>query len=430
MIKFFLIILSVILTSFYFFPFEFVFLPEINTKMAMAGVGLVICGVNLAKHPFPIINTDFFYLSLIGMFISLISWFSMTYNGTNDGSFLTYIVSMWVWLGGAYCLINWLRMIHGYLSITLVCNYLIMVCVAQCIIAYAMNVYAPLKDFVDSFLGGEDAFMGKAETRIYGIGAALDVSGMRFSAVLAMIAFLSVKMGDTSKFYYVKWYICAFFIIAVIGNMMSRTTTIGVGLALVYWLYFCRNVSYPLRDKHLYLKWLIGALLIGIPVVISLYYTNQAFYTNLRFGFEGFFALWENGKWEVQSNNIWFEHMWTFPDTWKTWLIGDGYGANPDGDPYYTGPNYHGFYKGTDVGYLRFLFYFGIIGTFLLILYICRTALACIRKFPKEKEMFLLILIVNLVCWFKASTDIFLAFAPFLCMSREEDEAYVMLQKN
>ena len=354
----------------------------------------------------------------------------MTYNGTNDGSFLTYIVSMWVWLGGAYCLINWLRMIHGYLSITLVCNYLIMVCVAQCIIAYAMNVYAPLKDFVDSFLGGEDAFMGKAETRIYGIGAALDVSGMRFSAVLAMIAFLSVKMGDTSKFYYVKWYICAFFIIAVIGNMMSRTTTIGVGLALVYWLYFCRNVSYPLRDKHLYLKWLIGALLIGIPVVISLYYTNQAFYTNLRFGFEGFFALWENGKWEVQSNNIWFEHMWTFPDTWKTWLIGDGYGANPDGDPYYTGPNYHGFYKGTDVGYLRFLFYFGIIGTFLLILYICRTALACIRKFPKEKEMFLLILIVNLVCWFKASTDIFLAFAPFLCMSREEDEAYVMLQKN
>lgn len=427
MIKFFLIILSVILTSFYFFPFEFVFLPGINTKMAMAGIGLVLCGIHLAKRALPTVDRNLFILSVIGIMISLASLVAMIYNNTDDRSFLTYIVSMWVWLGGAYCLICWLRLVHGYISIVLLCNYLITVCVAQCIIAYTMNVYAPLKDFVDSFLGGEDASMGKAETRIYGIGAALDVSGIRFSAVLVMLAFLAVELGKTLKSHYVKWYIIAFFIIAVIGNMMSRTTTVGVGLALLYWLYCSKNICFSLRSNadSLYWTWLLRVLMVGIPVSIYLYYTNQAFYTNVRFGFEGFFSLWESGEWKVQSNEILFEHMWVFPETLKTWLIGDGYGANPLGDPYYTGPDYHGFYKGTDVGYLRFLFYFGIVGTFFLVFYICKTALVCMSKFPKEKVMFVLVLAVNLICWFKVSTDVFLAFAPFLCFAKEENDVYM-----
>lgn len=39
-----------IMTSFYFFPFEFTFLPGVNTKMIMAGVGLVLLIVQLAEN--------------------------------------------------------------------------------------------------------------------------------------------------------------------------------------------------------------------------------------------------------------------------------------------------------------------------------------------------------------------------------------------
>ena len=42
------IFLAGIAMSFYFFPFEFSFLPGINTKMAMAGVGLILLCFNLA----------------------------------------------------------------------------------------------------------------------------------------------------------------------------------------------------------------------------------------------------------------------------------------------------------------------------------------------------------------------------------------------
>lgn len=50
--------------------------------------------------------------------------------------------------------------------------------------------------------------------------------------------------------------------------------------------------------------------------------------------------------------------MYVFPDNLKTWIIGDGYFNGPeDSDPYYTGEIWDiGYYKGTDVGYLRFIF--------------------------------------------------------------------------
>ena len=63
MLRIIAIILTGILTSFYFFPFEFAFLPGANTKMIMAGVGLVILVVNMARGQRPAMDKDFFQLS-------------------------------------------------------------------------------------------------------------------------------------------------------------------------------------------------------------------------------------------------------------------------------------------------------------------------------------------------------------------------------
>lgn len=423
-----LVVLTAILTSFYFFPFEFVFLPGINTKMAMAGIGLVLLGFNIAKGRRGNINKDFFVLSVIALSLSLFSLVAMIYNNTQDGSFLTYFVSMWVWLGGAYTAIKVMKNVHGYISVELVCNYLIAVCVAQCIIAYSMTIIPALKIFVDSFLGGEDAFMGKAEDRMYGIGAALDVAGLRFSAVLIMLAFMSFNHKEQHG-YTTLIYIIAFFIISVIGNMMARTTTVGVMLALLYWIIFgIRN-----RDKEqvgVFWKLLAVVTLIVVPLIIVQYNADPAFQDKLRFGFEGFFSMAETGKWATGSNSILLNHMIVFPETLKTWLIGDGYGANPSSDPYYVGPDYHGFYMGTDIGYLRFLFYFGIFGLIALVSLICYAAASCIRRFPSYKTMFLLILAVNLIVWFKVSTDIFMTFALFLCISKEDNDEYEKRYEN
>jgi hypothetical protein len=106
-------------------------------------------------------------------------------------------------------------------------------------------------------------------------------------------------------------------------------------------------------------------------------------------------------------------------------VIGDGYIENPTGrDPYYVGPTYGGYYMGTDIGYLRFIFYFGLIGLSMFILYFYKVAKACMTRFPKYTTMFWLVLAINMIVWLKVSTDIFLVFAIFLCISKEENDAY------
>lgn len=419
MFRYLLVVMTIIVTSFYFFPFEFVFLPNINTKMILAGFGLLIYGIELAEHKAKI-NKDIFTLSLVAMSLSVLSLITMVYNVTKDNSFLTYFISAWVWLGGAYTAVHLMKWVHGYLSVSLICNYLISVCVVQCILAYMMTIYTPLKDFVDSFLGGEEAFMGKAGDRMYGIGCALDVAGMRFAAILIMIAFISVHSLHHNKFRTLL-YVVAFIIIGIVGNMIGRSATVGMGIVVIYWAIMFLNENTRKNTNIVQLLKILGILLLAIiPLIIFMYYVDPVFKEKIRFGFEGFFALAETGKWQTGSNDILLNHMIVFPESLKTWLIGDGYCANPASDMYYTGPSYHGFYMGTDIGYLRFLFYFGIFGIVFLICFICKAAFICVRRFPLYKEMFLMLLMVNLILWFKASTDIFLVFAPFLCLTSED----------
>lgn len=128
----------------------------------------------------------------------MIGFIAVVWNDTHDYTYATYLVSMWVWVSGAYVVICTIRGLHGGISVGLTCNYLIAVCAAQCLIALAMDQYPPLKHFVDGFLGST-GFMGKMEDRIYGIGASLDVAGSRFSAALIMIVPLLTKSAGEGQ---------------------------------------------------------------------------------------------------------------------------------------------------------------------------------------------------------------------------------------
>ena len=146
------IILTIVITSFYFFPFEFSFLPGMNTKMIMAAIGLVILGVNLLKGEKANIGKDFFVLSLFAIVVSLFGQAAIIVNNTHDQSYSFYIMSMWVWLGGAYTVINMIRLVHGRASLLLVCHYLIAVCVCQCLLAFTMGHVCPERHSPGYFL--------------------------------------------------------------------------------------------------------------------------------------------------------------------------------------------------------------------------------------------------------------------------------------
>lgn len=104
MIRSILTLLVIIVTSLYFFPFSFKILPDVNTKMMLAVVGLMVYMMRLGRGRNASINKDMFFLSIGAAMVSLIGLFSITYNNTPDYAYAGYLVSMWVWLGGAYTL--------------------------------------------------------------------------------------------------------------------------------------------------------------------------------------------------------------------------------------------------------------------------------------------------------------------------------------
>lgn len=428
--KLLLMVITVVLTSCYFFPFVLEALPIANSKMILALLGLIMFSINLAKKGNAGTNFDFVQLSAWALIISLIAYASITINNTPDATFVSYIISMWVWLGGAYSIIMFIKQIHGKTTVPLVVNYLLAVCVLQCILALIFNNFTAAEEWHSSTFGGEGYMGNTDEDRLHGIGCALDVAGFRFAAVISMTAFLLSKNGIKKSKWTDDLYLASICFISIIGNIIARSTIVGTIIALVVIIYMAVFVR---LDIKLIKK--LSAIIIGAIVICTyLYAINPMFRSNFRFGFEGFFSLAEKGEWQTNSNDI-LKKMIVWPNNLKTWIIGDGYLNNPADkslntyDPYFVG-KFHGYYMGTDIGYLRYIFYFGLIGLITFSIFFIKACEMLIRKFPAFKWMFIIVLAVNFIQWFKVSTDLFVVFAPFLCLSFQEDEDSIITNEN
>ena len=71
---------------------------------------------------------------------------------------------------------------------------------------------------------------------------------------------------------------------------------------------------------------------------------------------------------------------------------------------------------GTDIGYLRFIFYFGLVGLLTFMAYFVTVTMACCKFFKDYQFMFWMLMLITLAFWIKVATDIFLVFALFLMM--------------
>lgn len=402
---------GVILTDFYLFSPTLSLFPYGNTKMLMAAIAIVL----LLITPYRNTVRTFVVMCIYALFVSLCGYITVVINNTHDYTYVTYVISMAVWLGGAYTLARYLRVVHNDLHLRTVAFYLVAVCALQCISALIMSHYAVFVDFVDRLVVGQKAMMeyGGSE-RLYGISCGFDVAGIRFSSVL-IIAFFFLKStisDEHNSFLFKMLYCLSLAIIAIIGNSISRTTSVGLVLGLFYVISQLSLSSNNVVRKQMW-KWLVGISVITILIVTYLYYTDPQFKHYLRFGFEGFFSLAETGEWNVHSNEV-LRNMYIFPNNFKTWLFGDGLFIDTTQEPWYVGPVYKGYYMGTDIGYLRFIFYFGVVGLLSFITFLLYSMKICIRLFPCYKAMFYGLMLLQFIIFAKVATDIFMVFAIYI----------------
>ena len=396
-----------IVFSCYFFPFEFTFLPGLNTKMVLAVIGLMLLALQWVKEKGMTTGKDMLAVSVWAAIFSLFSFFSVTYNNTTDYMYVTYIVKMWVWLGGAYTVLTLIRAVHGILSIQLIFHYMAWVCAMQALLGIVVDNVPAIQQVVDTYILQDIKFLHKTG-RLYGIGAYFDTAGIRFSCALLGLGYLLTH--NTSRYWYV-WHWILFILIAILGNMMSRTTSAGMLLAIAYIGIKNFSINLQLTASKLRIFMMIAVLLSMVSAFLYYgYYHSPITRQYLQYGFELFYNGISSGDFTSSSTER-LQRMVVWPDNPKTWLIGDGWFVNPDDSG--------SFYKYTDVGYLRFIFYCGSIGLAIFILFFVYCTYVLIRKWREEALLFIFMLMLALIVWVKISTDIFCMYVLLLLLERQ-----------
>lgn len=401
-------LMGLIVVDITLFPVEFTFLPGLNLKMLLAACGVLLFAFNCLKAGKVEISRTLLGLIVISGVMSLIGFASVTYNNTNDYVLATYVVSMLVWFFAAYASVWCVKLIHGKIDLSIIGWYLAGVCVSQCILALMIDEIPAVHQFVENYFYSEyvDTAQLRMMHRIYGIGAALDIAGIRFAASIIILTHIYLHIDSPDKKTQLAFWI-TFALILIVGDMIARTTIVGIGMSLAYMLYV-QIGKQVIKASHV-----AAALFVVIAVFLvrRIALTNAAFYEHLRFGFEGFFNLAESGELRTHSTDI-LQTMYRWPQDLKTWIIGDGL-MEEDGH----------FYMFTDVGYIRFIYYFGVIGLASFILLYVFATLEGIRMSKGDRVMFILLFLLNMIVWVKVTTDTFVIFAFLLnaCILMRDD---------
>ncbi|TDS13794.1 hypothetical protein [Sphingobacterium paludis] len=416
MLKFLQYISITILVSLYYFPIGLSFLPaSLNTKnvLALAGMFFLLYDCIRASR----VTIPLNLLGSIGLAVlfSLICLYSTDYNHTTDYAYANYYISFAVWIFGAYSVCTAIRFLHGAANFKRITLYLTAVCFAQCVAAMLIDRIPSIQMLVDSYVNQGQEFFEEVD-RLYGIGAALDTAGVRFSLVLVMIAALLVNDAKIrSNAWHVALLLLSFFTITLIGNMMARTTILGFGMALAYLAIATDAWKLVIRER--FFKFFLVFLLIlafGISISVYLYQTDESFYHNMRFAFEGFFNWVEKGEWRTDSTDKLNREMWIWPQDTKTWIIGSGLFDN--------------FLYSTDIGYCRFILYCGLTGFSVFALFFIYNAYIFAQQDKRYALMFFFFVVITFVIWLKVATDIFVIYALFFCLDGLGQKTFVRKQ--
>jgi len=341
----------------YIFNCSFNPLPYfLRTRVIFAILGLVLIvflGNFIKVNKYIIRLSVAFYLLLLPIFISSLL------NSTFDVWMSQYLVLLTLHFTGAY-LVVWLsKRCYPMFSVEKLFKYIFAAIIANSVLAVAMYLMPSLNAFIFSIQNFDDqADMVIEEVlnlRLMGMGIGMFfMGGIIWGLALLFVAYLIRVHSEQGRGILGLTFL--YFFIMLVGTFIARTTLVGALLGFVYicWPRDWRlTLSKPgLRRMFFFYGTLL--LIIAMAVAFVFYRYPQVFDSEIvGWAFEMFINASDNS--EVSTGST--QHLGTmfiWPDNVKTWLIGDGLFNVQDG-----------YYMGTDVGYLRLIFYFGIFGAII-----------------------------------------------------------------
>lgn len=346
--------------------------------------------------------------------IILISVLTITINGTNDIEFIKYPLSLIFILLAGYFLHFIIRETYGKINSTIVLNYIVAAVLAQVTIAAISFLNPSVSIALQSIQNINDFDAAKlvdtAGYRLNGFGSNFFGAGLINGFALLSIAVLVKQSNNSSR--HILYLSFAFIAILGLGSMMARTTLVGGAMSLFFLLIPVSVINK--RIVKIRAKFFAYIVLLPVSVILFMVTVFPDFADSLQnvasFGFEMFFSYSETGDLSTASTDL-LEEMYVLPDNPKTYIIGDAHFYIRPGDPG------NGYYKNTDVGYLRLIYYFGITGTLIYFLLQYGAVINAIESNPGNKTLRMYILLAFVFCLIanlKGFTDFFFLINLFV----------------
>lgn len=396
-----------IIFFFYLYSIEFIGVPlNLGTRVILGLIGLIVYLVNNKKINY--INKNYIYLYVFLIIISLYSLISIVYNRSYDIEFfLKYPISIIIILSSSYYVKKIIINKYKEKTFEKVIEIFINAVVIQIIISLIMFTTPIVRDFLTNIQVNSEyelAVLNESiNYRLNGFGARFFGAGIVNGFALIFIATLLKKTNKDTKTLYLT---IKFIFIFIFGMAIARTTIIGFILSLVVLFYPQKTLSITKIKTQFKFIFFIITIPILVFILLLILFPNslEKLQSNFEFGFELILNSINSKSFETESTNQML-NMYIWPSTFKTYLIGDGL---------YTDPVTKKYYMGTDIGYLRLIYYFGIIG--LISYFIFQIVLIkSIYKLNREyKFTFIIIFIYLITLNFKGFTDFFYICILFL----------------
>lgn len=288
-----------------------------------------------------------------------------------------------------------------------VIEYLLVAEVIYLLIGLVMYINPSVHQFITSILqlgeGAELAYEVTSFKRIHGFGASFFSAGVVNGFMLICLMYYMLKYKHETLRIVLLWFFFA--AILIMGMMMSRSTLMGLaGCIPILFFYISKSLMSFVR----YVIVTIVALYLIFYLLGKISSTFAEYEELAGFAFEMIDRYEDTGSLSTSSSNKTFDMFSILPTDIKTWVIGDAKWTNSNGT----------FYMYTDVGYSRYLWYFGLIGMFGMLIYnLIYLRRAFSNKIFEKREKKILVtsfFIFTLVCNIKGVTDLYFYLLPFL----------------
>ena len=341
------------------------------------------------------------FAAIILLFSSFI--IAIGFNGTSDYFLIKKYILTVISFFGAYAICQIIQLRYKTITPLHIGRFLTYSALLQVILTVGLFFASDSLAFITQLLNfgtlAKDRMSALEGVRLLGFGVSFFTAGYIHSFILIVIGAILryYDLDNKSQLFY----LLSFIFISVISVMMARTTLVGIALGGI--LMFKPMLKHGKKNLILLLS-MLGIIVTYVIFSLSRD-TLEMIQSLFEYGFELFINIFIDHSARTGSTDLMYS-MYVFPTHLKTWIIGDGYFLDPDL------LEYGYYYMGTDIGFLRLIFFSGLIGLIVYYIYEFTIIKETYRRCGFGKAMFFAFGILFLLVLLKGFADL----APYIML--------------